>query len=97
MGVAPATPSFPLRDLSIAVLVASCAARSPLRATPRFRAAPAGSIDSGRSKQTGFYLLRSLFCSLVPRSIKQPQNVHNALHKCCRIAYSEVHGGRFFG
>ena len=27
-------PSFPLPDLSIAVLVASCAARSPLRATP---------------------------------------------------------------
>jgi hypothetical protein len=33
-GGCASNPSFPLPDLSIAVLVASCAARSPLRATP---------------------------------------------------------------
>jgi hypothetical protein len=57
----------------------------------RFRVAPPGSIDSGRSKQRGLYLLRSLFCSLVPRSIKQSQNLNNSVYKCSHFAYSEVH------
>jgi hypothetical protein len=86
MGVALEPEAFRSLALSRAFLIVRCAA-GPLRASPRFRLTLPGSLDSGRSKQTVGYLLRSLFCSLVPRSSKQPQNVHNILHRCDHIIH----------